>query len=103
MDGEIKLLKMEGAETDNNESSILRRFIGWTMAQHPPRKVWERVDPKTSFAMRSAYFLLDQDTGRDAEHFITVTLERLLQCVSRVNQPLQVEYQGQVRGKVIWP
>lgn len=88
---------------ESDEVKILRRFIGWTMSPGSTRKVWERVGPETRFAMRSAYFLLDRDPGRDAESFITITLERLMQSVSRVNEPLQVEYQGKVRGRVIWP
>jgi hypothetical protein len=87
---------------EDNEIMVLRRFIGWLMS--PVRlSVWERIDTETRFAMRSAYFLLNHDPGRDAESFVTVTLERLLSRVSRVNEPLQVEYQGQVRGRVIWP
>lgn len=88
---------------DKNEIEVLRRFIGWMMAPGSSPKVWERIEPETRFAMRSAYFLLNYDPGRDAESFITVTLERLLQRVSRVNEPLQVEYQGQVRGRIVWP
>jgi len=94
---------MARATMEDNEIKILRRFIGWTMSPGSHRKVWERVGPETRFAMRSAYFLLDHDPGRDAESFATVTLERLSQSVCRVNEPLQVEYQGQVRGRVLWP
>lgn len=94
---------MDMAAIEENEVEILRRFIGRMMSPGSSPKVWERVDPQTRFAMRSAYFLLNRDPGRDAETFITVTLERLLQRVSRVNEPMQVEYQGQVRGRVVWP
>jgi Domain of unknown function (DUF2357) len=88
---------------EDNEIKVLRRFVGWLMAPGSPRKVWERVAPETRFAMRSAYFLLDIDPGRDAESFVTVTLERLLQRASRVSEPLRVECRGQVRGRVVWP
>ena len=94
---------MDKAQIESDEIKILRRVIGWAMSPGSPRKVWDRVDPETRFAMRSAYFLLDHDPGRDVESFVTITLERLMQSVSRVNEPLQVEYQGQVRGRVIWP
>lgn len=93
---------MDLATMADNEIKVLRRFVGRLMS--PGRiPVWEQVDTETRFAMRSAYFLLNHDPGYDAESFVTVTLERLLQRISRVNEPMQVEYQGQVRGRIIWP
>src|SRR5262245_19398105 len=93
---------MDLATMADNEIKVLRRFVGRLMS--PGRiPVWEQVDTETRFAMRSAYFLLNHEPGYDAESFVTVTLERLLQRISRVNEPMQVEYQGQVRGRIIWP
>lgn len=88
---------------EENEVKILRRYVSWVMSPGSGDSVWEGVDPETRFAMRSAYFLLDYEPGRDAESFVTFTLERLLQRVSRVNHQLQVECQGEVRGRVLWP
>src|SRR5262245_51146942 len=93
---------MDKARPDD-ELEILRHFTRLVAAEESARTVWQRVDAELRFALQSAYLLLDHNPGEDAESFITFTLERLSQCIRRVNEPLQVEYQGQVRGRVIWP
>jgi hypothetical protein len=54
------------------------------------------------FAGRASYLLLDVDTRGDVETFVTHTLGRLLRQLNHNTQQHQVEYPGQVRGRVVW-
>jgi hypothetical protein len=55
------------------------------------------------FSVTATYFLLDIEPAGGVEIFVTHTLGRLLQQMSRSNEKRQVELEGEVRGKILWP
>jgi hypothetical protein len=60
-------------------------------------------DPEADFAAAATYFLLGLDASGGVEQFVTHTLGRLLLQLIRSTEPRQVEYRGQVRGRILWP
>ncbi len=86
------------------ETAVLRRFVGLLLAP-APEPPWDDLFPAGGHAgARAAYFLLHRDPegGPDAEGFVTGTLERLLQQLSSRTERQLAEYQGRVRGQVLW-
>ncbi len=93
---------MSDIATFPSEGVVLRRVLELMMT---PPLVAERERLFTS-AMRAeatmAYFLLDTRPRNNVETFITYTLGRLLRQLNRYTEQHQVEYQGQVRGRIVW-
>lgn len=54
------------------------------------------------YSTLAAYFLLDLDQEGGVETFITPTLQKLLQQLSRSTTQQPRELRGQVRGRVLW-
>lgn len=72
----------------------------------PPAGPWESFFPADEhLGARAAYFLLhrDQEQENDAETFVTHTLERILQQLAIRSDRELIEYQGRVRGQIVWP
>lgn len=59
--------------------------------------------PQTDALAPVIFFLLDCSTSICVENFVTITLGRLVQQLSRRTEQQQVEYHAQVRGRVKWP
>jgi hypothetical protein len=91
-------------KAENDWIEVFNRWIRWT---HFPRdrrpRIWEEAAFEQLALVQAAYFLLDVEPGYDVETFLTSKLERLLRRISRSTEPLQTEYQGRVRGRIIWP
>jgi hypothetical protein len=86
----------------SDETAVLRRLLGLTMAA-PPAGFWERgFTPEARPVFAATYFLLDAMPGEDVETFVRVTLRRLLQQLTRRTERQQAVYQGQVRGRIHW-
>jgi hypothetical protein len=79
---------------------LLRQILSLEPVVLPPRELF---DPETDLAVTSAFFLLGRDRHGGVEQFITHSLGRLLQQLSRSTERQQVEYRGQVRGRILWP
>jgi len=87
-----------------DERAVMRRLLALIMAapaEHPDEK-WGRSSAFLS-AAASTYFLLDPQPRSGVKRFVTRTLERLVQQLSRSTQQRQMEYRGQVRGRIAWP
>lgn len=85
------------------EVAVLRQLLQELMSRPTPS--WRQsLTINTQFMARSAYLLLDRDhTGDDVETFATYTLPRLLRDLGHQTERRQIEYQGQIRGRVLWP
>ncbi|MBN2002730.1 MAG: DUF2357 domain-containing protein [Anaerolineae bacterium] len=93
---------MSESLTTLDESAVLRRLLSLLMAsQEPPS--WESLVPVGMPAIAAAFFLLDVEPASDVEMFITMTMSRLVQQLNRNTQQQQVEYRGQIRGRINWP
>ena len=81
--------------------AVMGRFIyHLTRAEQPPLTAFS-LDP----ILLTAYFLLDtnNDGNQSALAFVTHTLSRLLQQLTRSTEQQAVLYEGQVRGRILWP
>jgi hypothetical protein len=76
--------------------SLLRRYLELGRADF---SAWGQ---EPDFPTAATYFVLDLAAGQGVEPFVTFTLGRLLQQLSRTTLQLQAEYHGQVRGRVLW-
>jgi len=81
------------------ESLIRRALDPWLVTPAPQ----EISGPEADFATVAAYFLLDLGPDGGVELFIRRTLVRLVQQLSHSTEQLEVQYRGQVRGRVLWP
>ncbi len=85
------------------ESAALRRFVE-LLVTRPAASAWEEFErPAMRRRLAALYFLSDTGPGGDVELFMARDLERLLQHLNRRTDRKQVEYQGEVRGRVQWP
>lgn len=85
------------------EVAVLRSLLRLVLDRREPTAWQELADSGVLFAVSATFFLLDVDQERDVESFTIYTLGRLLQHLSRRTEQLQVEYQGRVRGRIVWP
>lgn len=84
------------------EAAALRRLVELLVAR-PAASAWEAFEsPVMRRRLAVAYFLADATAGNDVELFMARDLERLLQHLTRRTDRKQVEYEGQVRGRVQW-
>lgn len=63
--------------------------------------VWSQQPAHVIGSVRASYFLLDENTG--VHRFMTARLTPLLAQLRRRVQWDQVEYDGMVRGRILWP
>ncbi|MEW6497380.1 MAG: DUF2357 domain-containing protein [Cyanobacteriota bacterium] len=84
-----------------DELAVMRTLVAHLMQ---PLEIapWEQLDLRQGFAVKAAYFLLDIDERSNVESFVTHTLKRLLQHLTHNTKQHQVEYQGRVRGRIVW-
>lgn len=97
------------------------------ISQQPPKKgYWEKeVEPSQRYLAAATYFVLAyfpdrqerplpnvwdkepryyQSTGLiSVEAFVTQVLRRILEQLNRRTERRQIQYRGQVRGRVVWP
>lgn len=92
--GEITLL---------GEPAVLRRLLGLLMQPEQLPGPADILDAASQPGARSAFFLLDCDEQGDVERFVLHTLRRLFQHLSHLTMQRQVERQGRIRGRVVWP
>lgn len=81
--------------------AVMGRFIyHLTRPAQPPLASFS-LDP----ILLAAYFLLDTDDdgNQSAVTFVTHTLSRLLPQLTRSTEQQAVLYEGQVRGRILWP
>jgi hypothetical protein len=99
---------MGSVEPADGEMAVLRRLLGLAMAPQQ-EAAWQELErPAARFAIAATFFLLcvparDESGLPDVEFFAVNVLERLLQHLSRRTEELQTEYQGRVRGRIVWP
>lgn len=81
--------------------AVMGRFIYHLTRAGQPALATFSLDP----ILLAAYFLLDtdSDSGQSAVTFVTHTLSRLLQQLTRSTEQQAVLYEGQVRGRILWP
>jgi predicted nucleic acid-binding protein len=91
--------------TSTRETPVLRAFLSTLLATHRPVVDPAALPPAQRRAAGALYFLLDTGPPREpgVERFVTYTLDRLLVQLSRESERRPVTYQGQVRGRVLWP
>ena len=88
---------------------VLQALLAELLALRPSGFAPSALDAQQQFAIAATYFLLDvPDSGLAApsvsvERFVTYTLGRLLQQLSRVTERQRVAYAGQVHGRIDWP
>jgi hypothetical protein len=70
------------------------------VAGPPPPELY---NPAEDRPITAAYFLLDPSPDESAESFILQVLHRLVQQLSRSTVRHEIEYRGQVRGRIVWP
>jgi hypothetical protein len=86
-----------------DEAAALRRLLAFSTSP-PERAAWTELQASGRiFGAVATFFLLDRDPQHDVEFFTVYTLGRLLYHLTRRHEADQVEYQGQVRGRVAWP
>lgn len=84
------------------DAATVRRLLGLLVE---PRRAaaLDRIDPKTRAALQSSYLLLDPHREADVDPFVATTLERVVSQLKPLTERHRVEYQGRVRGRVLWP
>lgn len=85
-----------------DETIVLRRLLALALGSRAP-EIGAQLSPALQRAARATYFLLDVEPNRDTETFVTLTLDRLLRQLNRRTEQQQIELQGRLRGRVIWP
>jgi hypothetical protein len=94
---------MIALQPQSNEAAVLRRLLD-LLRVPPDVSPWAEFErPVMRRALCVAYFLSDVAADNDVEGFMVRDLDRLLQHLTRRTDRKQVEYQGQVRGRVLWP
>jgi hypothetical protein len=91
--------------TTEGETPVLRR-LALALAEHATegRTAWQALEAQGAlFGTTAALFLLDNQPDDGAEGFAVYTLGRLVETLSRRREPLQVEHEGRVRGRIVWP
>ncbi len=65
----------------------------------------DQLFPKTKqqSIVRSIYFLLDNKSPGNLYQFVSHTLPRIIEQLHHTTTRVNVEYQGRVRGRVVWP
>ncbi|MCL4868092.1 MAG: hypothetical protein KJ063_03910 [Anaerolineae bacterium] len=83
------------------EAAVLRQLLRLTLsADHVA--VRQQVEQRKISGLSPAYFLLAMDKYGGTEHFVTYQLGRIVQQLSRYTEQREVEYSGQVRGRILW-
>jgi hypothetical protein len=81
---------------------VLTTLIGYLMK--PSQLSFDELFPGDRQAvLRSIYFLLNNQGSNNLYHFVFHTLPRILEQLHHTTVRVNVEYQGQIRGRVIWP
>jgi len=89
--------------------AVLQALLAEVLATRPSGFTPAALNAGQQFAIGATYFLLDvPDPSLPApsvsvERFITYTLGRLLQQLSRVTERQRVAYTGRVHGRIDWP
>ncbi len=86
----------------SDETAVLRRMLELMMTPSQRQAEKEILTSERLHVAASAYFLLDTYPQHDIETCISYTLNRLLRQLNRCTEQHQVEYQGQVRGRINW-
>lgn len=84
-------------------ATVLSAFIGYLMSPSPAplEKLFPAVHQRSS--VRSIYFLLDNQSPDNLYQFMSYTLPRILEQLHHTTVRINVDYQGRVRGRVVWP
>ncbi len=86
-----------------DEARILRRLMGWLLADPIVPPLDRLLPPERLAAAKAAYFLLHVDAAGDVHSFVAHTLDRLLQQLSHHTQQVPVQQRERVRGRINWP
>jgi len=93
-----------GEETQfRTRIEVLESLLRKTLSLDPVEQLWGRFEAEIDLAVAATFFLLSLEWPGGVERFITHSLERLLQQLSRSTERQQVECRGQVRGRIEWP
>jgi hypothetical protein len=86
---------------NGDEAAVLRRLARILVL--PAGDAWQQLAAGGRFGAAAAFFLLDAGHEDEAEEFAMYTLGRLVQSLNRRCEAQQVEHEGQVRGRIVWP
>jgi hypothetical protein len=87
----------------DRESPVVRSLLGDLLAARSFDGPSQRLDRQGWFAVGATYFLLAETRPVSVERFVTYTLGRLMQQLSRETERRYVAYAGQVHGRIDWP
>jgi hypothetical protein len=88
--------------TPDPATAVLLRLSGLLMA-HLPTSSLEALEANVRAALQSAYLLADVGPDRDVDLLLATTVERLVYRLKPKTERRRTEYQGRVRGRVLWP
>lgn len=94
---------MSVGPTFQHESSVLQRLTALLLIESPRHQLPLQHCHSNESHSRSPMASYELDTWPDHTGHITQLLERLLYQLDHVTERRRVEYQGQVRGRVVWP
>ncbi|MEA3335164.1 MAG: hypothetical protein U9R25_04590 [Chloroflexota bacterium] len=84
------------------EAAVLNRLLRLTLDKDRP-PAWRHLqDSGLLFSVAATYFLLHVEPRHDVERFTVYTLGRLLNHLNRRTEQHQLEYRGQIRGRIAW-
>ena len=87
---------------NGDEAAVLRRLA--RILALPAEDAWQQLAARGAlFGAAATFFLLDAGREDEAEEFAVYTLGRLVQSLNRRCEAQQVEHEGQVRGRIVWP
>lgn len=83
--------------------AVLSAFIGYLMSPSPVplEKLFSAIHQRSR--VRSIYLLLDNQNPGNLHQFMSYTLPRILEQLHHTTVRVNVDYQGRVRGRVVWP